>query len=159
MTETRTEYELKKCKKQTDAEAKPIKPEDVLGLVKSINGQYVLWMHYGVLADATSKFESKNYDLKFLVRLRVFDANEEWHIWRTAAGLMGRHRNDEAVENGLEEQPFVDTDMKVRGVIAKQMPNSNDSETWYVKTRNYIDYNEIGQAGYVDSRFLIIDKK
>lgn len=89
-----------------------------------------------------------------IVRLRIFDEDKELHIWRSNGTLKGRLRED---SNGNS----------CDYVLAHQVLNWHDSldnlgftqtanNQSKVKliTRNYVGYSEIGQAGYVDSRFV-----
>ena len=108
---------------------------------------FVVWQHHGVfignLLDDTEL--SKLYewtDESNIVRIRAFDEDKEVHLWRTSNGVIGRIRTD---NKGQEEIEYVETSMKLRSEIDKNK---------FLTTRNYIGYNSIGQAGYVDSRFV-----
>jgi len=133
-------------------------------------GFIILWQHHGVFAgeienkQITWLYENnegpKVYDKdqeEHVLRVRAFDENKEYHIWRSSQGLKARLRDDTA---GEETRQYVETSMVLRGVIAKPLKTLekyNNNKTLFIKTRNYIHYNEIGQAGYVDSRFVRID--
>ena len=106
-----------------------------------------------------------------LVRLRVFDEYKEMHIWRSNGELKGRLRTDAdgntiGYVKGNQFLNGTSFDKTETEIIAKE-----DKGTYYelpypdfkniksdgrlvLVTRNYIGYNDIGQAGYIDSRFV-----
>ena len=108
-----------------------------------------------------------------LVRLRVFNTERELHIWRSNGFLKGRLRTDtegtetayveaRQIMNGTSFEKLADggvTATEDKGT-SYEMPyselekNIEKAERIVLITRNYIDYNDIGQAGYVDSRFI-----
>ncbi|MCW5907197.1 MAG: hypothetical protein KIS94_05020 [Chitinophagales bacterium] len=126
------------------------------------NGYIVLWQYHGVFAGIISNgtitwCKQPETEDKHIERIRAFNESKEYHFWRSSSGLVGRLRTDSNATNG--DTLCADTAMLLRSVIVRQLGNSKEEEKWFITTRNYIDYNEIGQAGYVDSRFLKIEKK
>lgn len=126
------------------------------------NGYIVLWQYHGVFVGIISNGnitwqKIPEADDKHIERIRAFNESMEYHFWRSSSGLVGRLRTD--TTNAKMQGLCVDTAMLLRGVAVRQLSQSEEDEKWYLTTRNYIDYNEIGQAGYVDSRFLKIEKK
>jgi hypothetical protein len=141
------------------------------------DGYIILWQHHGVFIGELKKEKDvkwvykkdrKNDEKKLkevykwtdksnIVRIRAFDASKEVHIWRSSNGLTGRLR----IDGEGDERDYVVTTIKLRSVIALALNHNNilDSDNLFVTTRNYIGYNSIGQAGYVDSRFLEITTK
>lgn len=138
----------------------------------------VCWLDHKMLFINGSDLLEKLDDYKeHIIRLRVFDENEELHVWRTGKGLKYRIRSDEQGEN---EQEYIDSELIMNGTTAKekgafyeitedrgvkyQMPKHWLGDSFQLKknqrikilTRNYIGYNELGQAGYVDCRFVEI---
>jgi CRISPR-associated protein (TIGR03984 family) len=120
-----------------------------------------------------------------LVRVRIFNSLKEVHVWRSKGKLKGRLRIDddkaekkdaeyvkaEQIMNGTppyhlhesgkfliaEEASGIHYELPFKNLIKKV----DSKKRITLVTRNYIGYNELGQAGYVDSRFEkieIIDK-
>ncbi|MDP2160034.1 MAG: CRISPR-associated protein Csx19 [Flavobacterium sp.] len=114
----------------------------------------------------------KPFDPKFIQKLRLFNNNRELFIWRTEGKWKARFRIDDhgaEIKNVIEaNQVLFGTTGKVengftsltetRGteIILSFEIKSVDAEKNRVKikTRNYIDYNKLGQAGYIDCRFV-----
>lgn len=136
-------------------------------------GSWVLaTLHYGVFAGRVSKGtiewlpdygttkagmpENENGfpEVKQVVELRIFNTNKEVFFWREEASLKGRLRQDGI---GSELQRYTETEMAVRGVVAKKLFttfNTKDDTHIFLVTRNYIMPNAIQQMGYVDCRFV-----
>jgi CRISPR-associated protein (TIGR03984 family) len=120
-----------------------------------------------------------------VVRIRIFNKDKEVHIWRSKNKLIGRLRVDfgqaEPADGNLDQDGktlFVTANQILNGTSFDVEDNflkvtENKGTEYHLPfsellgmdktdnrlvliTRNYIDYNEIGQAGYVDSRFLNI---
>jgi CRISPR-associated protein (TIGR03984 family) len=118
--------------------------------------------------------EKETVELKYIQRLRVFNDTKELHLWRTSEGLKGRLRMDsEGVGSAVvdayqvlfgtrsepsgnytrisEERgtelflPFQDLEIDVKKEKKSRIA---------VKTRNYIDYNNVFQATYIDCRLM-----
>ncbi|NLJ40453.1 MAG: TIGR03984 family CRISPR-associated protein [Clostridiales bacterium] len=136
----------------------------------------VAYLRYKVLigefTDGLLKFfKGETFDPKFLIRLRAFNDQRELLIWADdKEGFYARLRMD---GTGEEEWSFVDADQVLWG-----KPKNTDGGWLYLKelrgpefylpydlkerktnvvkirTRNYIGYNELGQAGYIDCRFV-----
>lgn len=112
-----------------------------------------------------------------LVDLRIFNKDQELHVWLSNSKLKGRLRVDgdgmktecfESIKllNGTTFQSGAD---KTRIEVSEEkgtsyfLPYSDrfisivgckkDEKRLSVKTLNYIDYSETGQAGIIDSRF------
>ncbi|MBK9270721.1 MAG: hypothetical protein IPM48_03920 [Saprospiraceae bacterium] len=121
------------------------------------NGHLLLWQYHGVFVGSITNGKiswqkTPETNAKHIERIRAFNESKEYHFWRNVSGLMGRLRTD--IDGSKGEKLYVDTNMLLRGVIVRQLPISKEGEKWYITTRNYIEYNEIGQAGFVDSRFV-----
>jgi CRISPR-associated protein (TIGR03984 family) len=141
-----------------------------------INSFVVAYMDYTVLAGRyeNAKFifyKGETLEQKYLQRIRVFNKTEELLIWRTGNEFKGRLRIDGDGENtdAVEaHQVLFGTDKKSLGDFTEIyeargtkiiLPFSdliidNKRKRIFIKTRNYIDYNEIHQATYVDTRFV-----
>lgn len=147
---------------------------DLKILAKDIeNGYIVLCQHHGIftgeilggnllwLREGLHEKEMHEH----LVWMRVFNPVKEYYFWRIGNEIKGRLRVDgveqQKESNGLTA--FVDAEMVLRGVVAdaliKKSSQKIDKKILHIETRNYIGYNEYGQAGYVDSRFVDIIKK
>jgi hypothetical protein len=128
------------------------------------NGWILLWQHHQVFAIQvrngayTPPRGMEEDQTQHLVRVRAFDHEREWHVWRSSKGFKGRKRSE--IPNGIQTSKVetVDAQMPLRGVIVNQLGDRKESETWVLKTRNYVGYNQAHVAGYVDSRFLEITK-
>lgn len=150
--------------------------QDKFGSTRSF---IVAYLDYKVLIgtyeDGNYNFHKKEtVESKYIQRLRVFNETKELHLWRTAEGLKGRLRIDSegnesyvvdayqvlfgtrsepsgnytriSEERGTELfLPFQDLEVDVK--------KEKKSRT-AVKTRNYIDYNNVFQATYIDCRFV-----
>jgi len=142
---------------------------------------------FGKIEDGRLKFHEGDVPdfSKYLLRMRLFDENRELHVWRTRNGFSCRYRRDCANAGGDGEPvDFIDASQVMFGTSFKDKSDFIEiSESRGIKynvpkeflgcveikmlnerkarlalhTRNYIGYNEIGQAGFVDSRFLKID--
>jgi len=112
---------------------------------------------------------------KHILRFRMFDRDRELYAWKAEDRFKYRIRNDQSGE----EIEVIDADQVMWGTkyhisdglikvsetrgIKYELPEScvdnpllSGTERLVLRTRNYIDYNEIGQASFVDSRFISI---
>ena len=137
-------------------------------------GWVVLWQHHGVfvgqITQGSVKWLGGSSPVagdEHLVRLRAFDADHEFHFWRSSSGITGRVRLDRPGEG----TDCIDTRMILRGGIAKPLQGAktkpdpgefvfDPDEPIALRTRNYIEYHpKTQQAGYVDCRFVDFYKK
>lgn len=119
-------------------------------------------------------YNQETFDPKFIVKMRVFNKQKELLLWRQCENMFSaRMRMDGVGENiylieakqvlwGNARQVKDDWVLlnEARGTeiyIPYKVKNTN-SNRLTIKTRNYIDYNEMGQAGYVDCRFMDFDE-
>jgi len=138
-------------------------------------GFIVLWQYHGVfvrkIENKTINWSSSVVDKEpvidgsetdHIIRIRAFNQTKEIHIWRKGLDdnnvieFDGRKREDK-ISGSTISMSKIDTCMKLRGVIANQLKEHKEFsgiKHLKIKTRNYIGFNSIGQAGYVDSRFL-----
>lgn len=120
-------------------------------------------------------YDNEKLEPNYVQSLRVFDRDQELYIWRTAPEHFNyRYR----VDGEGETVDVVETSHLLWGRIVKYenrwaslaeergiklripVADANIGERLWLKTRNYITYNELGQAGYVDCRFLgVVDEK
>lgn len=146
------------------------------------DGFVVAYLDYTVLIgkylseqEKTLFYENGLFDSKFLQKIRVFNQDKEVFIWRTEEGFKGRLRVDEQGKGTF----VVDANQVLWGTKAEKknsdftilteergtelilpFPYSklegvdDEKNRVFLKTRNYIGDNDIGQATYVDSRFL-----
>jgi len=118
--------------------------------------------------------ENETIDPKYIQRLRVFNETKELYLWRTSKGLKGRLRID-SEGNGTE---VVDAYQVLFGTRSEPSGNytriseergtvlflpfqdleidvkKEKKDRIAVKTRNYIDYNNVFQATYIDCRLM-----
>lgn len=124
------------------------------------NGKIVYWS------------DEEPFNPEFIQKLRLFNDKMELFIWRIQGKWKARLRIDEEGE----EVSAVEANQVLFGTISEDIGNgftklTEDRGTEIIlpfeikgvdakknrlkiKTRNYIDYNELGQAGYADSRFV-----
>ncbi len=121
-------------------------------------------------------YEGETFDPKFLQKMRVFNERQELLLWRQSENTFSaRLRIDdvskdeycvEANQLLLASKPeqkgnwiLLKDNRGTQFYIPFNMKSLNIDQTGItIKTRNYIDYNEIGQAGYVDCRFLAFEE-
>ncbi len=112
---------------------------------------------------------------KHIIRCRIFDQDREFFVWKTGDRIKYRIRNDKSGE----KVEVIDADQVMWGTrfigsdgvirvsesrgIKYELPEScvdnpllSGTKRLVLRTRNYVDYNEIGQASFVDSRFASI---
>lgn len=150
--------------------------------VEAGEGYAVCWQHHSVtigkVFDGVLSFCINEQPLysRHLIRMRVFSREREYHIWKSGTQFNYRKRYDgqgDAVEYVEALQPLWGTQaqpgskfpgwsciFEQRG-IELFVPFSGLSfkgdKRLSIVTRNYISYNDIGQAGYVDCRFVKFD--
>jgi len=152
-------YTVSRIASQSDS----VEWHGILPLVNEIqNGWAILWQVNGVFSAQikNGKIQWLNEDPKveekFLVRLRIFNDQREYHFWKSNQKIKGRVRIDE-VENDAENFEVVDSDMVIRGFLFQQIRNVEELDDKYIfiRTRNYVDhYPETQQATFNDSRFV-----
>ncbi len=123
-------------------------------------------------------YRNRQVEPRFLKRLRVFNQERELFIWRAQGGFRWRLRIDDGTgdtQDGGKEVDVVEAEQILWGTRAESicegwtriyedrgteiiLPGENlnvdlDNRVKLV-TRNYIEYNDLGQAGYVDCRFV-----
>ena len=176
-------YEIRRCKSYVESEeVNSIGIKNFI-LGKLSEGYIVCWLHYEVLFGKMKNsafvfYNGNDPDFeRYLVELRAFNENEELRIWRRMGTFFYRYRKD----NEGEENEYIDAEQVMFGTKSE---GSNDSfhkiteskgieyylpseflngktlspktQRLILHTRNYIGYNDFGQAGFVDSRFLKI---
>lgn len=142
----------------------------------------VAWLDYKVLIGLWQEgnfrfYKNESFDLKYVQRLRVFDAQKELHVWRTQGKWKGRFRIDgegkqaEAVEaNQLlfgtkgerlapeYEYARIEEDRGTMLILPLKNVHfdkgGNPSTRVFIKTHNYVEPNAVHQASYVDCRFV-----
>lgn len=88
--------------------------------------------------------------------LRAFNNDMEIRLWRNEKNeIVGRKRIDHDIKDEETEGylPITEPKMLLRGVVGQYL-KTNSNDEYAVVTRQYIDFNEIGQAGYIDYRFV-----
>lgn len=162
-------------------ESKPDEsPEDVLMENIREKSFAVVWLDYKVLIGTWNGkdfqfYDNKPFKNKYLQRMRVFNKDREMLIYRTGNGFKGRLRIDDKDGKGIEvivaKQVLFGTkkdesckDSSYTKITEERgtslvLPfgglNVNAGEKRIkIKTYNYIDYNAVNQATYVDCRFV-----
>ncbi len=125
-------------------------------------------------------YKDEDVNPKFVQKIRLFDESRELLLWRKEEGLfVGRLRTDCEAENNTEKTSVVEARQVLYGTKSKKLDNNftkisedrgteiiiplsnvsvdikeNPENRVSICTRNYIAYNEFGQAGYNDCRFV-----
>ena len=114
-------------------------------------GCLIIWTHENITIQ-----NKKIPDISEIVELRIFNADKELLVKRIGKDLFYRLKDDTGKAAGTED--YVEKQAVVRGNIAEKVKVvSSDlalSKTIAILKREYIDYNYLGVAGYVDSRFV-----
>jgi len=140
---------------------------------------------FGIIQSGEIKFynnELPDFN-KYLQKLRVFNEKKELYIWRLGNKFKFRYREDGVSDEDGKIVEYINADQVMYGskfevkdefievyekrgiryIIPKEFIGNNliddinnNKKRLILHTRNYIGYNEIGQAGFVDSRFLKI---
>lgn len=145
----------------------------------SIKSHVVAYLDYKVLIGTFENgvfhfFQNENFDPKYIQKLRIFNKTQEMFIWRSSEGLKGRLRIDETGDTtdvidahqvlfGTKTEPTDGGFTKIteeRGTeiilpfTGIDVQNKVKDKRVFIQTRNYVDYNEVYQATYVDCRFI-----
>ncbi|HEC24391.1 MAG TPA: TIGR03984 family CRISPR-associated protein [bacterium] len=114
--------------------------------------------------------EDKRIEKQFVRRLRIFNQDEELHLWRSNGELYGRYRSD----SEGEETDFIEANQVIFGTKAEiyneytilteqrgteiaipgKWKTDNKKMRVAIKTRHYIGYKNGYRAAYVDVRFV-----
>lgn len=124
-------------------------------------------------------YDNAAFDEDNMSEIRIFDQNQELHVKRGRNNeLMGRLRHDGETQNSETAAVVTYTDAQNilygataesekgeyrllkedRGIEVKIPGSFPTNQRVSLTIRNYIDYNEVGMAGYVDARFVEINK-
>lgn len=142
-------------------------------------GFVVAWLDYKVLIGTWGNEHfyfpnDETFENKYIQRLRIFNIDKELLVWRTGSGFHARLREDNMKGLGthvvVAEQVLFGTkkgdDRKGnftqitedRGTTItlpfKDLQVDNKNRRVFIKTHNYVDYNAVYQATYVDCRFV-----
>lgn len=145
-----------------------------------ISGEYcaVLYLYNEVLIgnynNGFSFYDNKTFDLNDLIKMRIFNNDTELLLWKNDDNFCGRIRKDSSNENGNNSK-VVEVKQILYGTNSENLENGfvrlfEDRGTEVIlpgnfdiqdaknrvsiKTRNYIEYNDLNQAVYVDCRFV-----
>lgn len=134
------------------------------------DGTIILWTHASIsVGSVQSKtiewhsgqsFAELNW-AHHLVELRAFNKRQEWRLWVSEEGIRGRKLMDERVTLESGSAKALDVELKLRGNIASvaQQFIFQDSQTLFLKTRNYLAQNAAKMTGYQDVRFVELIQK
>jgi CRISPR-associated protein (TIGR03984 family) len=183
MRELQPIYRIKNCMSEVEQDkCSPDELSAIVisDAVEVAEGYAVCWLHHAVLigkiADGTIYFrnnELPDYS-RHLLRMRIFNEERESHIWRSGTLCHYRKRHDSpgnTVEYVEAVQPLWGTkaepdeaspnwsrlfeDRGIELFVPCTGPVLNEHKRLSIVTRNYIgDVSDIGQAGYVDCRFI-----
>ena len=114
-------------------------------------------------------FNSEQIDIKFIKKVRIFNKDNEFYLWKNGNELCGRIRNDKqfeyeesiqllfgsSVDNFDEDWCQINEKSHGAQFIFPGNFKINDGENKVaLKVHNYIGYTENNLATYVDSRFV-----
>lgn len=158
----------------SDYESFKLQIKDIFG---QNNGFCVVYLDYKVLIGKYSEGNFKFYNdeifkPKYIQKMRIFNINQELYIWRkNEEEFRGRLRFD---GSGIETD-VIDACQILWGTKAESLGDfskifedrgtelilpfndikvDNGENRAFLQTRNYIGYNECGQVGYEDCRFV-----
>lgn len=163
------------------SKAEPYSMSDFDSLVKhwgNNKGYFVVYLDYEVRIGrfCNGKFNGENFKPKFIQKMRLFNQSKELYIWRKEENVFsGRLRVDEAGDDVIvvdawqaiygtkckEEggDTFLSEDRGTNLVLPFTGLHEKNDLPIRIHTRNYIGYNELGQAGYEDCRFVAFTDK
>lgn len=177
------DYEIKNDKKSTSKKIEVTTDLKNIIHTNLSSNEYsvVAYLDYGVFIGLLKKennsfefiFNEKiNIEDKYIQKIRIFNKNEELLLWRSNNTLKGRLRIDESGSGseyidvsqilfGTQDKDvnneftnLIEEDRRINITIPGKFETSNSKKRVAIKTRNYIDYNEIFQATYTDCRFV-----
>lgn len=115
-------------------------------------------------------YNNSLFDPKYLLSMRIFNQQEELFIWKSDSGLRLRHRSDVQGKSGYAvkmcqllwgtvvkvEKGWIQLLDEGRGVKLLLPWNKPiyEGDRIQLKTHNYIEYSDQGQAGYIDCRMV-----
>lgn len=138
----------------------------------------VAWLDYKVLIgtwedEAFHFYKGEQFEQKFIQRLRVFNQQKEFLVWRSNGRLKGRLRTDDFSGTGttavVAHQVLFGTTSQalnahfteiseVRGTKLilpfSNVKVDNKRSRVFIKTHNYVTFNAVHQATYSDCRFV-----
>ena len=144
------------------------------------DGLVVVYLDYKVLVGKYLNnrfffYNNETFSTKYLQRMRVFNENSELLLWQCGGGSFNSRLRVDGEGNG-ELRDCVDAEQVIWGTKSKALadgfslltedrgidivlPLANlvvdeKKKRVKLKTRNYIGYNDEGQAGYEDCRFI-----
>jgi len=172
------QYKLAKCNSTVEFLSQPANFREYLS--RFTNAKAIVWYENRIVfySIKESKWNKSLGKEKEIVALRLFDKENELHLWRSNCVLKGRLRIDtEDTEEGDSE--YITAKPLMNGtvfsshedrihIIAREDKGTDFQLPYYEElnsligkkirltlvTRNYIDYSPIGQAGYFDCRFV-----
>lgn len=121
-------------------------------------------------------YDNETFDLKYLLKLRVFNEQTELLIWKGNESMFNmRLRIDDDIE-GASEKTVINTRQIIWGTRLTRLKNGwselserrgtrlivpfenlvidNEKNRLELWVRNYVEFNQYGQAGYSDCRFV-----
>lgn len=128
------------------------------------NGFILLFQHNelftGIIGNGKVNWltdEKPEDDLKTWQKIHIFNEISETLLLRKGKVLTIRKRTDKNISVTKKDNylPFYDTSFLLRPVVGLPLKKIEKGKYMLV-SRNYIDFNEMGQAGIVDSRLLCL---
>lgn len=143
-------------------------------------GYFIVYLDYSVLIGkfCNGAFQGEKFDdPKFIQKIKLFNKSKELYIWRKDENAFsGRLRVDGEGEKSVDVidawqalygtrskeeggATFLSEDRGTNLVLPFTGLNEENDLPVRIYTRNYIGYNELGQAGYEDCRFVAFTNK
>lgn len=166
------------------AELKNFLEKFIVQHFSKLEGNAVFYFDFGIHLAKIDKGHLHFYNLKsieaqFLQDARIFNLNQELHLWRTEADFSFRFRVDD--EKGAVCQ-VIDVQQNLWGTTAEPLRTgwtrlseergtqvivpleikseiNNPVPLAFLKTRNYIGFMDNHQATYIDNRFVELKRQ
>jgi len=121
-------------------------------------------------------YHLQDFQIEHLQTLRVFNSTSELLVWRNNRAFQGRLREDKYDDDERDKEYIVVAEQVLWGTNVEHLPGGwsyiteergfnmvvplegvrvdQKGNRLKIKTHNYIGFNELGLAGYVDTRFV-----
>ncbi len=139
-------------------------------VVAYLDNEVLIGKYDGDFSFQGDKRIDKRIEKRFIRRLRIFNQDEELHLWRSNGELHGRYRSDgegegtDCIEANqvifgtkaeiCNEYTILTEQRGTKMAIPGKWKADNKDTRIAIKTRHYISYKDGYQAAYADVRFV-----
>jgi hypothetical protein len=113
---------------------------------------YIIWMPSGIYSGKICN--DFQFEIDKIIEMRVFGPMAEIFLTNVSGVVKYRIRED----SESEKHYFLENKVLLRGstlgFLENILPNNYKSKQVFLKKHEYYEPNEIGQVGYVDSRYV-----